>query len=669
MSIEIQCQECFQVLKVPDKFAGKSGRCKHCGAVIEVPEEGTEDAADEFEIKEQEEAAEQWPAPPIRKKKRVGSSGGSSSLWSRSGVVVSAVLVLLFALKTAVRIGGFVGRGFGKAANAVAQPAPDGAGGGTPALPLSAAQQEATRNPLALFPLETVNLETPAFTDDAFQRIDIPNGQIFRLKQPIRTVRPGYMGDAMQLQVYLPQGEHARGTLPCVLVPPAGTPLISGSPIDTGLGNPEHLPYVNAGFAVVTFSLDGWLTSDKPGNVEVQNAYRNFASSFAGLVNARIAMKFVREQLPAVDASRIFIAGHSSAGTLALLFAAHEPALAGCIAYAPQVDVEGHISSMLPQQEQRALLPGVIEFAQKSSPRTHVGRIQCPTFLFHASNDAVTSAAATRSFADVLRRTNSNVEYREVPGVDHYETMVHTGVPAGLAWMQARLGLAANVARSPLPQAQGESDSSARPSSGSAGQPPGGPAATANPLSDPVARKSGASRSDGSARRPARRTEAGRSGQKRDDPPPGARQIEPQDKLESGARVLAINVVNWEAAEVIEVLSGDRVKVHFLRLPAAFDRELEFAQLAIPLPEDQIDPTLIVQLKFELVRSPQNNSIDMKLTEKEFQALEGYLPESVACDRTSRQISLRVIRGSFADKFSRVALANAKILAGRQLSP
>ena len=41
----------------------------------------------------------------------------------------------------------------------------------------------------------------------------------------------------------------------------------------------------------------------------------------AGLVNARNALEFVLARVPEVDPKRIYAAGHSSAGTLALLFA------------------------------------------------------------------------------------------------------------------------------------------------------------------------------------------------------------------------------------------------------------------------------------------------------------------------------------------------------------
>src|SRR5947209_13976462 len=47
--------------------------------------------------------------------------------------------------------------------------------------------------------------------------------------------------------VYLPAKQAAAGTLPCVLIAPAGTPLIFGINLNEG-DRPEHLPYVRAGF-------------------------------------------------------------------------------------------------------------------------------------------------------------------------------------------------------------------------------------------------------------------------------------------------------------------------------------------------------------------------------------------------------------------------------------
>jgi hypothetical protein len=51
--------------------------------------------------------------------------------------------------------------------------------------------------------------------------------------------------------------------------------------------------------------------------------------------------------VPCSDPERIYIAGNGTAGTLALLCAAHEPRVKGCIAYAPVTDVEAYVGEFI----------------------------------------------------------------------------------------------------------------------------------------------------------------------------------------------------------------------------------------------------------------------------------------------------------------------------------
>src|SRR5690606_19591377 len=67
----------------------------------------------------------------------------------------------------------------------------------------------------------------------------------------------GSPGMKMTMRVSLPPGEHAAGSLPCVLVAPAGTTLLEGASLDDGEYTDETLPYAEAGIAVVHYSIDG----------------------------------------------------------------------------------------------------------------------------------------------------------------------------------------------------------------------------------------------------------------------------------------------------------------------------------------------------------------------------------------------------------------------------
>jgi dipeptidyl aminopeptidase/acylaminoacyl peptidase len=144
----------------------------------------------------------------------------------------------------------------------------------------------------------------------------------------------------------------------------------------------------------------------------------------------------VLDKVPEVNPKQIYAAGHSSAGTHALLFAEHEPRLAGVIAYAPAVNVAERFGPAL-----RAFafqMPGVIDFAAQSSPDTHRERLRCPTFLFHAEDDTNCPIDKTRKFVDQLKEQGTDVTFITVPTGDHYQSMIDEGIPAAIKWLRQR---------------------------------------------------------------------------------------------------------------------------------------------------------------------------------------------------------------------------------------
>jgi dipeptidyl aminopeptidase/acylaminoacyl peptidase len=242
---------------------------------------------------------------------------------------------------------------------------------------------------------------------------------------------PGVGG---KLLIYLPEGRHKPKSLACILITGAGSNLLSGMLLGEG-DSPEHLPYAQASYAVVAYELDG-PQDDAADPDDMRRAYDAFKASRAGLVNARNALQYVFDQLPEVDPAQIYAAGHSSAATHALLFAEHEPRLAGVIAYAPAVDVTARFGPLL-----RALamqLPGVTDFAAQSSPSTHRARLKCPTFLFHAEDDTNCPIGQTRQFAEQLKQQGTDVTFLAVATGNHYDSMIDEGIPAAIRWLRER---------------------------------------------------------------------------------------------------------------------------------------------------------------------------------------------------------------------------------------
>ena len=181
----------------------------------------------------------------------------------------------------------------------------------------------------AVLSTTTVRSRLPVFPDPGPGREIEPGIMLHEIRLPGGN-SPGFGG---KLWLYLPSG--AQG-VPCVLITGAGSNLLVGMDLADG-DRPEHLPYVRAGFAVMAFELDGAVANmQQAGDPQILAGAARFLAARAGLVNANVALEYLLAKVPQVDPQRIYVAGHSSAGTLSLLFAEHEPRLKGCVAFAPR---------------------------------------------------------------------------------------------------------------------------------------------------------------------------------------------------------------------------------------------------------------------------------------------------------------------------------------------
>jgi dipeptidyl aminopeptidase/acylaminoacyl peptidase len=245
------------------------------------------------------------------------------------------------------------------------------------------------------------------------------------------TLRPA---GGLPMRVWYYRPESAKGKLPLVLVPPAGSTLVAGMGLGDG-DRAEHYPYVDAGFAVASFEIDGEVPNvERASDAAIFKGAREFRDARAGLVNVKLALDFLLAQAKDVDANRVYIAGHSSAATLALLAAEYDPRIKACAAYAPATDVMARLSGGIGVLEEN--LPGYREFLRFSSPNTHPEKLTCPVFLFHARDDENVPVSQTEKFAEQVRRTNPNVTLVVVRSGGHYESMVNEGVPKGIAWFK-----------------------------------------------------------------------------------------------------------------------------------------------------------------------------------------------------------------------------------------
>ncbi|MCA9112968.1 MAG: alpha/beta fold hydrolase, partial [Planctomycetaceae bacterium] len=457
------------------------------------------------------------------------------------------------------------------------------------------------------FPLSTITPDLPSFPATFFDAI-LDGGEVYTSKSRSRTPGQIIPGEGTMFRVYLPEGKYTAHSLPCVLVPPAGSPLMTGLPIYDEMQSPEHLPYVRAGYAVITFSLDGPVGDlDTASEERLSFAYQQFKDAFAGLVNAHAAFRFARRKVKVIDPDQIYIAGHSSAATLALLYAAHEPELAGCIAYAPAVDVETQLAPLLTQLNP-ASFPGLKEFSRRSSPKTHASRIQCPVFVYHATGDTVTPFSATQAYCDDLKRQGKDVTFLKGTGDDHYQTMIDEGIPAGLDWLAERVKLPADSDRSPFIASNPELFAGGRPLSQKTDD--GNDSTT-----DPEAPTELESESD---------EEVFESIEHATDvTPPWLVPLERNTELTPRMKVIVRRHNTWESAEVLSADQGSKVEVHYFRLPSGFDERVSRSDIRLQLPADQIDEKLRRTVIFRVTRFLDNRPPDKETIEAKYLEMEG----------------------------------------------
>jgi dienelactone hydrolase len=427
MSIPFACEHCGKRYNVAEHLAGKKVKCRQCGQGTTIPQgESAEPAIDIYglddpdlasDTSDREEVATE-PAPrvvvkaPAGSKPKTNASGGGTG----SGFSVANVRGLLGGAFVILVIGFRIYR----VANRVVGPEP--------------------RNPVApaaMAPALTPEPELPSLSADAPEPgpgVEIKRG-IMLHEVRVDTVRPG---QGIKLWLYLPSGEHAEKSLPCVLIAPAGSILVTGMGLGDG-DRPEHLPYVSAGFAVLSYELEGELRKDPSQATlgDVKQAAQAFLAAKAGLSDAHVALEWLLAKVPEVDPDRLYTAGHSSAGTMALLLAENEPRIKACVAFAPRADVATNFDADQTRQL-RSLIPGFDRFLTTYNPKPNDDRLNCPVFLFHARDDSVVPVSLTEEFATELEQKRKSVTLEIVPDGDHHTSMIRKGIPRAIQWLREK---------------------------------------------------------------------------------------------------------------------------------------------------------------------------------------------------------------------------------------
>ncbi len=289
--------------------------------------------------------------------------------------------------------------------------------------------------PTAREPFQVASIPAPPMPElgDGEPLEDLPGAKVYEvLWGPEQYSIPSKPGVGGKMYVLLPPGNHAPGSIPCLLAAPAGTNLMTGA--NTGPYFESHIPYLEAGFAIMDYELDG---SPEYATNESE-ATRAFIDSQAGLVNSRNVIDFIQQKMPMVNPKQIFAVGHSSGGTHVLLLGEHDTRLAGVVAYAACCDVPNRIpaflAKLLSHSEKR-----IGDFLIQSSPNTHAARMNCPVLLCHAKDDSNVPVSDSQEMHQLLQAAGKQSELHLTEDGDHYNEMLDQCIPVAIEWMKKRM--------------------------------------------------------------------------------------------------------------------------------------------------------------------------------------------------------------------------------------
>lgn len=235
-----------------------------------------------------------------------------------------------------------------------------------------------------------------------------------------------------KIWLYLPNIDSQK--VPLVIVPPAGTRLFHGINLSEG-DSKEHIPYVKAGFAVLSFDLSGsW-----PESNDEMNAIRSisqFVNRRSGIKDVKEALDIIKTNTTRVDFNSIVVAGHSSAATLSIMIAQQLPNIKACIAFAPVINLEEYL-----KEEEETLSLFVPKFKENLidlSPSLHTNSLTMPVFLFSAKDDdSVNNQISSYSkFISEVKSINRKTKYVEVKSGGHYYSMINDGIPQAITWLK-----------------------------------------------------------------------------------------------------------------------------------------------------------------------------------------------------------------------------------------
>jgi dienelactone hydrolase len=179
-------------------------------------------------------------------------------------------------------------------------------------------------------------------------------------------------------------------------------------------------PFRKAGFVVMTPILRG--ENGQPG------AYTMFYDEVDDVI---AAAEFLARQ-PNVDASRIYLAGHSAGGTLTLLAAMTSSIFRAAASFSGSPDQVAFVAG---QPEPAPFDEGDIREFQMRSPVAYASSFKCPVRLFFGSQEPFFRATSDRT-AELAQEKGLDVQTIQVPG--NHMTAVAPAMKQAIVFFQQK---------------------------------------------------------------------------------------------------------------------------------------------------------------------------------------------------------------------------------------
>jgi dipeptidyl aminopeptidase/acylaminoacyl peptidase len=208
-----------------------------------------------------------------------------------------------------------------------------------------------------------------------------------------------------------------------------GRKLLAWIAIPPGKGPHPALLYAHGGFALASEDFEDVRPFVRAGYVVMTPAWRgengnpgDFEMAYGEVDDAVAALDYLAKR-PEVDKKRLFAAGHSAGGTIAMLLAESTSSLRGAASCGGFPDVRSALQQFnQPLQKEAPYDWRDAQEGELRSPARYLADLNCPLYLFDSDQESLYIAQA-QSMAAQAQSLRKPVTVEVIPHTDHYTAL------------------------------------------------------------------------------------------------------------------------------------------------------------------------------------------------------------------------------------------------------